>query len=108
MHRKDYELIAQVLANFTAEGGVTIERDAIAYDLADALAADNPRFSREVFLVAAGVWTKCDKCRNRATLFTSRVNACSDKHLPAWARKVREEARDIAATPELFAVGQPS
>lgn len=89
MTRKDYELIAQVLANFEAEGGVTVERDAMAYDLADALAADNPRFNRETFLVAAGVWTKCDKCRRRATLFTSRANACRDEHLPAWARKVR-------------------
>lgn len=96
MHRKDYELIASVLAKYIDEDNNTsndiAERNAIAYDLADALAADNPRFSREVFLVAAGVWTKCDKCRNRATLFTSRANACSDKHLPAWARKVRAAA----------------
>jgi hypothetical protein len=92
MTRKDYELIAAVLAKFEAEGGVTVERDAMAYDLADALGADNPRFSREVFLVAAGVYEKCHKCRNRAKLFTSQVNACSDKHLPAWARKVRAAA----------------
>ena len=56
MTRKDYVLIADTLARFTADGGDTIERDAIAYDLADALALDNPRFDRRRFLVASGVW----------------------------------------------------
>lgn len=56
MTRKDYVMIAEVLAKFTAEGGVVVERDAMAYDLADALGADNPRFDRRRFLVAAGVW----------------------------------------------------
>jgi hypothetical protein len=56
MTRKDYQLIADVLSKFTAEGGVTIERDAMAYDLADALAKDNPRFNRHRFLVACGVY----------------------------------------------------
>jgi hypothetical protein len=56
MTRKDYVILADVLAKFTAEGGVVVERDAIAYDLADALALDNPRFDRSRFLVAAGVW----------------------------------------------------
>jgi hypothetical protein len=56
MTRKDYVLIAEVLSKFTAEGGVAIERDAMAYDLADALAQDNPRFNRKRFLIASGVW----------------------------------------------------
>jgi hypothetical protein len=56
MTRKDFELIAAVLNKFTAEDGVVVERDAMAYDLADALGADNPRFDRRRFLIAAGVW----------------------------------------------------
>ena len=56
MTRKDYVILADVLAKFTAEGGITVERDAMAYDLADALALDNPRFDRSRFLVASGVW----------------------------------------------------
>lgn len=61
MTRKDYQLIADVLAKFTAEGGVTIERDAMAYDLADAFALDNPRFDRARFLIASGVWNETMK-----------------------------------------------
>jgi hypothetical protein len=56
MTRKDYQLIATVLANYSAEGGVVIERDEIAKLLADALGADNPRFDRDKFLVASGVF----------------------------------------------------
>jgi hypothetical protein len=56
MTRKDYIIIASVLKNFQSDGGDVIERDAMAYDLADALAADNPRFDRLRFLVAAGVY----------------------------------------------------
>ena len=88
MSRKDYELIAAVLAKRVDNS----DRKDIAYDLADALLADNPRFDRGLFLVAAGVWAKCDKCRKPARFITSRANACSDKHLPAWARKVRAAA----------------
>jgi hypothetical protein len=55
MTRKDYQLIAAVLNNFESDGGDVIERDAMAYDLADALAQDNPRFDRKRFLVASGV-----------------------------------------------------
>lgn len=58
MTRKDYNLIAAVLNKFTGDQGDVIDRDAMAYDLADALAADNPRFDRHRFLVAAGVWDK--------------------------------------------------
>lgn len=53
MTRKDYILIAKVLANYSAEGGVTIERDEIARALADAFSAENPRFDRERFLKAS-------------------------------------------------------
>ena len=95
MTRKDYELIAQVFANFTGDQGDVIDRDKMANALANALEQDNPRFNRETFLIASGVWTKCDKCRRRAILFTSRANACRDEHLPAWARKVREESRAL-------------
>jgi hypothetical protein len=56
MTRKDYQLIASVLNKFTGEQGDVVERDAMAYDLADALAQDNPRFDRLRFLVAAGVY----------------------------------------------------
>ena len=77
MTRKDYQLIADVLAKFTAEGVVTIERDAIAYDLADALALDNPRFDRERFLVASGVWQKCIVCNDRAVSFASTFQWCA-------------------------------
>jgi hypothetical protein len=77
MTRKDYQLIADVLSKFTAEGGVTIERDAMAYDLADALALDNPRFDRERFLVASGVWQKCIVCNDRAVSFASTFQWCA-------------------------------
>ena len=53
MTRKDYVLIAKVLSNYTAEGGVTIERDEIARLLADAFSAENPRFDRTRFLKAS-------------------------------------------------------
>jgi hypothetical protein len=56
MTRKDYQLIATVLSNFATDGEPTDDRDALAYDLADALGADNPRFDRRRFLVASGVW----------------------------------------------------
>jgi copper oxidase (laccase) domain-containing protein len=77
MTRKDYVILADVLAKFTAEGGVVVERDAMAYDLADALGADNPRFDRERFLVAAGVWEKCNYCTARASSFSSSLQWCA-------------------------------
>lgn len=61
MTRKDYQLIASVLNKFTGEQGDVVERDAMAYDLADALAQDNPRFDRRRFLVACGVWEEESK-----------------------------------------------
>lgn len=92
MTRKDYELIAKVLSNFVGDGGDVIDRDALAYDLADALGADSPRFDRERFLVAAGVFSKCDKCAKRARFFTSRAAYCSLPHAPAWAKRVAASA----------------
>ena len=77
MTRKDYVILADVLAKFTAEGGVVVERDAMAYDLADALALDNPRFDRERFLVASGVWQKCDYCTARASAFSTSKKWCA-------------------------------
>lgn len=77
MTRKDYQLIASVLANFATEGTPTDDRDAIAYGLADSLGQDNPRFNRERFLVAAGVWEKCDLCDDRAVSFSTWKKWCS-------------------------------
>lgn len=77
MTRKDYQLIASVLANYSAEGGVVIERDEIAKLLASALGADSPRFDREKFLVAAGVYEKCDSCNSRATSFSTSMQWCA-------------------------------
>jgi hypothetical protein len=92
MTRKDYELIAKVLKDFTPEDGVFIERNQIVEDLAKALATENPRFDRERFLVACGALPKCDKCAKPAKLFTSRSSACSEKHAPAWVASVRATA----------------
>jgi hypothetical protein len=66
MTRKDYELIADVIAKL--EPNVTVVhycgddagrpnvtmRDVVARDFADALTATNPRFDRERFLAACG------------------------------------------------------
>ena len=57
MTRKDFFIIARVLANYSSNG-VTIERDEIAYKLADDMAIAYPRFDRRKFLVACGVWQK--------------------------------------------------
>lgn len=78
MTRKDYELIAGVLKNFTTnEPCDTVDRDAIAYELADALALDNPRFQHDAFLIAAGVYAKCDHCSKRATTFSLTMSWCN-------------------------------
>ena len=55
MTRKDFNLIAEVLSNFTAEDGSTIERDAIAYRFVEALIETNPNFDRARLLKACGV-----------------------------------------------------
>lgn len=89
MTRKDYQLLASVLANFAADGAATDDRDAIAYDLADALAADNPRFDRDRFLIAAGVWEKCDYCQSRATSFSTYYKWCA-AHKGQGLIKVKE------------------
>ena len=58
MTRKDFELIASVLKNFELQGnGRPIDdRDIIAYDIADAIELEHPRFDRYRFLVACGVY----------------------------------------------------
>jgi hypothetical protein len=76
MTRKDYQLIASVLANFIGDTGDVIDRDGVAYALATALGADNPRFNRERFLVAAGVYAKCDHCEEPATSFSTGIQWC--------------------------------
>jgi hypothetical protein len=76
MTRKDYQLIASVLANFTGDSGDVVDRDLVAYDLATALGADNPRFDREKFLIAAGVYSKCDYCEGRASAFSTNAQWC--------------------------------
>lgn len=57
MTRKDYVLIAQTLAQFTGDSGDVIDRDKMTLALAKVLQADNPRFDRDRFLVAAGYVT---------------------------------------------------
>lgn len=53
MTRRDYELIARVLARARGPGGLYSEDvDTLARDMADALASTNPRFDRERFLAA--------------------------------------------------------
>jgi hypothetical protein len=54
MNRKDYELIAKVIANsqgLTRKGVI----DTLARRMAEALQADNPRFDRVRFLEACEV-----------------------------------------------------
>lgn len=64
MTRKDYELIAAVLADYAPKGlgFINSEREAqigqwldMVDDMADALAKDNPRFDKDRFLRACGV-----------------------------------------------------
>ena len=53
MTRKDYVMIADVIA--TSWHGSQDLKESLAYNMADALEADNPRFDRARFLVACGV-----------------------------------------------------
>ncbi len=57
MTRKDYELIANVLYLYVRP--IELQEDcevaALAIDLADSLALDNPRFNKAKFLFACGV-----------------------------------------------------
>jgi hypothetical protein len=59
MTRKDYQLIAEVIANlnadFNTDGEDTVSLSLVAKELAEALETDNPRFDRNRFLVACGV-----------------------------------------------------
>lgn len=103
MTRKDYQLIASVLANYSAEGGVTIERDEVAQLLADALGADNPRFDRQKFLIASGVYTArlkkafstCDTCGEAMRYVTGQGQWC-EAHLPEWAKKIKSQISSVA------------
>lgn len=57
MTRKDYVLIAKVIADIVSDFGQEepVQPSLIAEELADALAGDNPNFDRERFLTACGV-----------------------------------------------------
>ena len=59
MTKKDYELIAGVMArlsaDFTNGGEDTVSLSLVARELADSLADTNPRFNREMFIKACGV-----------------------------------------------------
>jgi hypothetical protein len=57
MTRKDYELIAAVLAGSKPDGSraMLLQWQTTAENMADALAADNPRFDRVRFLAVCGV-----------------------------------------------------
>lgn len=61
MTRKDYQLIADILARHNREAnerGRHFEAGAVAgvaYELATKLKADNPRFNRDTFLGACGL-----------------------------------------------------
>jgi hypothetical protein len=60
MTRKDYILLAEAIAGTAPKGelnrnAAAIYRHGLVRGIADALAADNPRFDRERFLKAAGV-----------------------------------------------------
>jgi hypothetical protein len=53
MTRKDYKLIAEVIA-VSWFGSAELKAD-LVNNLADKLAQDNPRFNRSIFLIACGV-----------------------------------------------------
>jgi hypothetical protein len=59
MTKKDYELIAGVMArlsaDFTNGGEDTVSLSLVAQELADVLDTTNPRFDRARFLTACGV-----------------------------------------------------
>lgn len=56
MTRKDFQLIADVIAQFQiGEGKAMVSPSLIAGAMADALEDENPRFDREKFLRACGI-----------------------------------------------------
>jgi len=57
MSRKDYQLIAQALRSSWEDHGTPPSPDDTAHAIADALQADNPRFDRDRFLIAAGCFS---------------------------------------------------
>ena len=103
MTRKDYQLIASVLANFIGDTGDVIDRDGVAFALATALAEDNPRFDRNKFLVAAGVYsakafTPCTTCGEAMRYVTGQGEWC-EAHLPAGATKAKLNASHARPPP---------
>jgi hypothetical protein len=90
MTRKDYQLIASVLKNFVGDMGDVIDRDAMALELAKALGADNPRFDRDKFLLAAGYINQCDQCDKASRYSTNAGSYCVD-HLPEWAKRLKSD-----------------
>lgn len=58
MTRKDYNLIAAAIARASQAPGYAERNKFVAMELADSLAADNPRFDRERFLKACKVEVK--------------------------------------------------
>jgi hypothetical protein len=56
MTRKDYELISATIAHaFYLNPS---QKETLAKDFADELSFTNPRFDRNRFLVACGIWDK--------------------------------------------------
>lgn len=59
MTKKDYELIAstlaELMADFNNSGDDSVSLSLVCGELSDALAKENPRFNREIFLKACGV-----------------------------------------------------
>ncbi len=94
MTRKDYVLIAEVLKNFKGDQGDVIDRDKMAFKLADALALENPRFDLCRFLIASGVWGGCDECGSKRRFVTGQGSWC-EAHLPNWAKKIQSQISEI-------------
>lgn len=59
MTRKDFQLVADVIARLSADfnngGEDTVSLSLVAEEMADALATTNPNFDRARFLTACGV-----------------------------------------------------
>lgn len=55
MTRKDYVVIAEAIRKASQAPGYAERNAFVAHAIADALAADNPRFDRARFLSACGV-----------------------------------------------------
>jgi hypothetical protein len=101
MTRKDYVMIAEVL-----RAGINYERDfnkseesakaiqSVAEFMAGVLAQDNPRFDRDRFLVASGIYKPCDVCGSKMRYATGQGEWC-EAHLPEWAKKIKSQISAI-------------